>query len=86
MNLETSESQLEVDKESTVKTSESTNWNGLTRVLIYNQLIKKLLVSTITLFSNPDLIHSFIRIGLKIFNYLFNSIKKKKGVNPLSVY
>jgi len=32
LNLETSESQLEVDKESTVKTSESTNWNGLTRV------------------------------------------------------
>jgi len=29
LNLETSESQLEVDKESTVKTSESTNWNGL---------------------------------------------------------
>jgi len=33
MNLTTSESQLEVDKESTVKTSESTNWNGLTRAL-----------------------------------------------------
>jgi len=32
LNLETSESQLEVDKESTDKTSESTNWNGLTRV------------------------------------------------------
>jgi len=59
LNLETSESKLEVDKESTVKTSESTNWNGLTRFLIYNQLIKKLLVSTITLFSNPDLIYSY---------------------------
>jgi len=45
LNLETSESQLEIDKESTVKTSESTNWNGLTRVLIYNQLLRKLLVS-----------------------------------------
>jgi len=33
LNLATSEPQLEVDKESTVKTSESTNWNGLTRVL-----------------------------------------------------
>jgi len=32
LNLKTSESQLEVDKESTVKTSESTKWNGLTRV------------------------------------------------------
>jgi len=32
LNLETSESQLEEDKESTIKTSESTNWNGLTRV------------------------------------------------------
>jgi len=32
LNLETSESQLKVDKESTVKISESTNWNGLTRV------------------------------------------------------
>jgi len=32
LNLATSESQLEADKESTVKTSESTNWNGLTRV------------------------------------------------------
>jgi len=32
LNLETSKSQLELDKESTVKTSESTNWNGLTRV------------------------------------------------------
>jgi len=59
LNLVTSESQLEVDKKSTVKTSESTNWNGLTRVLIYNQLIKKLLVFTITLFSNPDLIYSY---------------------------
>jgi len=58
LNLETSESQLEIDKESTIKTSESTNWNWLTRFLIYNQLIKKLLVSTITLFSNPDLICS----------------------------
>ena len=84
MNLEASESQLEVDKESTVKTSESTNWNGLTRVLIYNQLIKKLLVSTITLFSNADLISSYPRIGLNIFNHLFNAINKKKGVkNPL---
>jgi len=27
--------------------------------LIYNQLMKKVLVSTITLFSNPDLIHSY---------------------------
>jgi len=34
LNLETSESQLEVDKEATVKTSESTNWNGLT--LVFN--------------------------------------------------
>jgi len=59
LNLESSESKLEVDKESTVKTSESTNWNGLTRILIYNQLIKKLLVSTITLFSNPDLIYNY---------------------------
>jgi len=33
LNLETSESQLEVDKESTVKTLELTNWNGLTHVL-----------------------------------------------------
>jgi len=33
LNLSTSESQLEVDKVSTVKTSESTNWNGLTHVL-----------------------------------------------------
>jgi len=32
LNLETSESELERDKESTVKTSESTNWNGLTRI------------------------------------------------------
>jgi len=32
LNLESSESKLEVDNESTVKTSESTNWNGLTRV------------------------------------------------------
>jgi len=32
LNLESSESKLEVDKESTAKTSESTNWNGLTRV------------------------------------------------------
>jgi len=32
LNLATSESQLEVDKESTVKTSEQTNWNGLARV------------------------------------------------------
>jgi len=29
LNLEASDSQLEVDKESTVKTSESTNWNRL---------------------------------------------------------
>ena len=79
MNLETSESQLEVDKETTVETSESTNWNGLTRILIYNQLIKRLLVSTITLFSNPDLIYSYLRIGLKIFNQLFYAINKKKG-------
>jgi len=28
LNLETSESQLEVDKESTVKISESRIWNG----------------------------------------------------------
>jgi hypothetical protein len=76
LNLETSESQLEVDKESTVKTSESTNWNGLTRVFIYSQLIKKLLVSTITLFSNPDLIYSYPRIGLRIFNYLLIQLKK----------
>jgi len=34
LNLETSGLQLELDKESTVKTSESTNWNGLTRVFI----------------------------------------------------
>jgi len=27
--------------------------------LIYNQLMKRLLVSTITLFSNPDLIYSY---------------------------
>jgi len=60
LNLETSESQLEVDKASTVKISESTNWNGLTLFLIYNQLLKKLLVSTITLFSNPDLIYSYL--------------------------
>jgi len=59
LNLATSESQLEIDKESTVETLESTNWNGLTLSLIYNQLIKKLLVSTITLFSNPDLIYSY---------------------------
>jgi len=32
LNLEASESKLDVDKESTVKTSESTKWNGLTRV------------------------------------------------------
>jgi len=32
LNLSTSESKPEVDKESTVKTLESTNWNGLTRV------------------------------------------------------
>jgi len=32
LNLATSDSQLVVDKESTVKTSESTNWNGLTRI------------------------------------------------------
>jgi len=31
LNLATIESQLEEDKKSTVKTSESTNWNGLTR-------------------------------------------------------
>jgi len=29
-------------------------------LLIYNQLIKKLLVSTITLLSNPDLIYKII--------------------------
>jgi len=34
LNLETSESRLEVDKESTVKTSESTNWKKLT--IVYN--------------------------------------------------
>jgi len=32
LNLETSKSQIEVDKESTVKTSNSTNWKGLTRI------------------------------------------------------
>jgi len=32
LNLESSESKLEVDKELTVKTLESTNWNVLTRV------------------------------------------------------
>ena len=57
LNLATSESKLEVDKESTVK---NLRVNKLKQVnscnLIYNQLIKKLLVSTITLFSNPDLI------------------------------
>jgi len=31
LNLLTSDSQLKADKESTVKTSESTNWKGLTR-------------------------------------------------------
>jgi len=34
LNLESSASKLEVDKESTVKISESTNWNGLTHVFI----------------------------------------------------
>jgi len=37
------------------------------------------LVSTITLFSNRDLLYSYQCIGLKIFNYLFNAINKKKG-------
>jgi len=32
LNLKSRESKLEVDKESTVKNSESTNWNGLTRI------------------------------------------------------
>jgi len=33
LNLETSELEPKVDKESTVKTSELTNWNGLTRII-----------------------------------------------------
>jgi len=32
LNLETNESHLEVDKEITVKTSESTNWKELTHI------------------------------------------------------
>ena len=60
LNLSTSDSQLEVDKESTVKALESTNWKGSACFEIYNQLIKKLLLSTITLFPNPDLIYSYL--------------------------
>ena len=54
MNLTTSESQLEEDKESTVKPQSQQIGTGWLVCLIYNQLAKYLLVSKITLFSNPD--------------------------------
>ena len=41
LNLSTSESLLEVDKASTVKTSESTNWNQLTFVFNLKSINKK---------------------------------------------
>jgi hypothetical protein len=59
-NLTTSESQLEEDKESTVKPQSQQIGTGKLVCFIYSQLANYQLVSLITLFLNPDLIQLYL--------------------------
>jgi len=55
--------------------------------LIYNQLIKKLLVSTITLFSNPDLISESSReFGTQCIVIAIDARRKVNKVGEWEVY